>query len=194
MIGYLIGNLAWKEPTKVIIDVNGIGYEVHISLNTYTQIKNETKCKLFTYLHVKEDAQTLYGFSHPAEKNIFLKLISISGVGPNTGMMICSSLTVNEIQSAIVEENVTTIQSVKGIGAKTAQRIILELKDKIMKEGVEARIIGAPANHQLKEEALSALLTLGINKNIAEKAISTIMKNNHEISLEELIKTALRRA
>jgi len=194
MIGYLIGNLAWKEPTQVIIDVNGIGYEVHISLNTYSQIKNEAKCKLFTYLHVKEDAQILYGFSHTAEKSIFLKLISISGVGPNTGMMICSSLSVNEIQSAIVEEDVTTIQKVKGIGAKTAQRIILELKDKIMKEGVEARIIGTSAHHSMKEEALSALVTLGINKNIAEKTISTIIKNNHEISLEELIKRALRRA
>jgi len=194
MIGYLIGNLAWKEPTQVIIDVNGIGYEVHISLNTYSQIKNETKCKLFTYLHVKEDSQTLYGFYQTIEKNIFLKLISISGVGPGTGMMICSSLTVTEIQNAIVEEDVATIQKVKGIGAKTAQRIILELKDKIMKEGVEARVVGKPTHHPLKEEALSALVTLGINKNVAEKTLSTIIKNTNDISLEELIKRALRRA
>ncbi len=194
MIGYLKGNLTWKEPTQVIIDVQGIGYEVHISLNTYTQIKDAEKCKLYTYLHVKEDAHTLYGFYEPAEKNIFLKLISISGVGPGTGMMICSSLNVGEIQNAIVSEDVTTIKKVKGIGLKTAQRIILELKDKIIKEGAEVPVPGIPSQQPLKEEALAALLTLGINKNAAEKTISIILKDNHDISLEELIKQALRRA
>ncbi len=194
MIGYLTGNLTLKEPTQVIVDVHGIGYEVHISLNTYSKIKDAEKCKLFTYLHVKEDAHTLYGFYDPAEKNIFLKLISISGVGPGTGMMICSSLNVDEIQNAIVGEDVVTIKKVKGIGAKTAQRIILELKDKIIKEGVEAPVAGMRIRHPLKEEALSALITLGINKNVAEKTISIILKNNHDISLEELIKQALRRA
>ncbi len=194
MIGYLTGNLTWKEPTQVIVDVHGIGYEAHISLNTYSKIKNAEKCKLFTYLHVKEDAHTLYGFYDPAEKSIFLKLISISGVGPGTAMMICSSLSVEEIQNAIVGDDVVTIKKVKGIGIKTAQRIILELKDKIIKEGVEAPAAGIRLHHPLKEEALSALITLGINKNVAEKTISIILKNNHDISLEELIKQALRRA
>src|SRR5688572_25231951 len=134
MIAYIDGKLTFKDPTFVIIDVGGIGYQIRISLSTYAQLQEGERCKLFTYLHIKEDAHTLYGFSDPAEKNVFLHLISISGVGPGTGLMIISSLSVAEIQQAIVREDVRTIQQVKGIGAKTAQRIILELKDKFRKE------------------------------------------------------------
>jgi len=130
MIGYLNGKLAVKDPTYVIADVNGVGYEVKISLNTFSKIKDLDTCLLHTYLHVKEDSQTLYGFSNPEEKIIFLHLISISGVGPNTALMINSSLSVEEIRNAIISENVAVIRKVKGIGTKTAQRIILELKDK----------------------------------------------------------------
>lgn len=191
MIGYLNGNLAIKDPTYVIVDVNGVGYEVKISLNTYSKIKDNDACLLHTYLHVKEDSQTLYGFSDPEEKGIFQHLISISGVGPNTALMINSSLNVDEVRSAIINEEVTTIQKVKGIGSKTAQRIILELKDKIRKEGFES---GSPisSSSSIKSEALSALTTLGISKNVAEKSIDQMLKKyGSDISLEELIKYVL---
>lgn len=197
MIGYLEGKIAEKEPTLVIMDIGGIGYEVHISLNTFSDLRDQNDTKLFTYLHVKEDSHTLYGFSTPGEKDIFLKLISISGIGPSTGIVITSFLSVDEIKSAIVNEDVRTIQSVKGVGAKTAQRVILELRDKIHKEGIESRIT-SPAmrqNETIREEALSALVTLGIQKSAAEKSIDLILgKANQQISLEELIKTALKRA
>lgn len=194
MIGYLNGNLAVKDPTYVIADVNGVGYEVKISLNTFTKIKDLEKCLLHTYLHVKEDSQTLYGFFDPEEKSIFLHLISISGVGPNTALMINSSLNVDEVKSAIINEEVLRIQKVKGIGSKTAQRIILELKDKIRKEGFEAGA-SATVGGSIRSEALSALTTLGISKNVAEKSIDQVLrKHNNDLSLEDLIKFVLMQA
>lgn len=194
MIGYLNGKLTVKDPTYVIADVNGVGYEVKISLNTFSKIKDLEACLLHTYLHVKEDSQTLYGFSNPEEKSIFLHLISISGVGPNTALMINSSLNVEEIRNAIVNENVAVIQKVKGIGSKTAQRIILELKDKIRKEGFETDD-SVSTTSSVRSEALSALLTLGISKNMAEKGIDQmIKKHGNDISLEDLIKYVLMQA
>lgn len=194
MIGYLNGKLAIKDPTYVIIDVSGVGYEVKISLSTFSKVKDLDSCLLHTYLHVKEDSQTLYGFSDPEEKSIFLHLISISGVGPNTALMINSSLNVDEVRNAILNEEVSTIQKVKGIGNKTAQRIILELKDKIRKEGFEAGV-SVPAPSSVRSEALAALLTLGIAKNVAEKSIERVIKKHgNEISLEELIKFVLMQA
>jgi len=194
MIGYLNGKLTVKDPTYVIADVNGVGYEVKISLNTFSKIKDLEACLLHTYLHVKEDSQTLYGFSNPEEKSIFLHLISISGVGPNTALMINSSLNVEEIRNAIVNENVAVIQKVKGIGSKTAQRIILELKDKIRKEGFETDD-SVSTTSSVRSEALSALLTLGISKNMAEKGIDQmIRKHGNDISLEDLIKYVLMQA
>ncbi|MCK5279720.1 MAG: Holliday junction branch migration protein RuvA, partial [Cyclobacteriaceae bacterium] len=149
---------------------------------------------LYTHLHVKEDAHTLYGFFNKKEKNIFLQLISISGVGPNTALMINSSLTVDEIKNAIVNEEVGVIQRVKGIGNKTSHRIILELKDKIKREGLEAGT-SAPGGNTVRNEALSALLTLGINRNIAEKSVDGILKKyGNDITLEELIKLVLKQA
>ncbi len=134
MIAYLKGKLVHKDPTFVIIDISGVGYQVKISLQTYTKIKDEEHIMLLTYLHIKEDAHTLYGFKEEAEKKLFLNLTSISGVGPSTGLMILSSLSAEELETAIVSEDYRTIQNVKGVGAKTAQRIVLELKDKIKKE------------------------------------------------------------
>jgi Holliday junction DNA helicase RuvA len=194
MIGYLNGKLAVKDPTYVIADVNGVGYEVKISLNTFSKIKDLNTCLLHTYLHVKEDSQTLYGFSNPEEKSIFLHLISISGVGPNTALMINSSLSVEEIRNAIISENVAVIQKVKGIGTKTAQRIILELKDKMRKEGFESEGV-VSSSSSLRSEAMSALLTLGIGKGVAEKSIDQmIRKHGEDISLEDLIKYVLMQA
>lgn len=197
MIAYIKGKLAHKDPTYVVIDVQGIGYHIHISLTTYSAIKDQENCMLHTYLNVKEDSHTLFGFSDEAEKKAFLQLISISGVGPSTGLMIQSSLTASELHHAIINEDVNTIQSVKGIGAKTAQRIILELKDKLKKEGVGAldQTSSGSSYNTVRSEALSALTTLGINRNIAEKTIDKILKNSgNEVTLEELIKLALKAA
>lgn len=195
MIAYLKGKLAYKDPARVIIDVQGIGYEVKISLHTYTALQDGETCQLFTYLHIKEDAHTLFGFKELAEKKMFLDLISINGVGPGTGLMILSSLNPAEIQQAILNEEVRTIQSVKGVGAKTAQRIILELKDKIGKSDAISgnSPISTTSHNTVRNEALSALVTLGINRSVAEKNLNTIVKNSpQDITLEELIKRALK--
>ncbi len=197
MIAYLKGRLVVKDPTHIVVDVNGVGYYVNISLTTYGAIKDKEDVLILTYLHVKEDSHTLFGFNTESEKQMFLNLISISGVGPSTGLMVQSSLSAQEIQEAIVNEDVKTIQSVKGIGGKTAQRIILELKDKIKKESLltGTEDISRPSHNTVKQEALSALITLGIKKPAAEKSIDAILKNSgNTITLEELIKLALKNA
>lgn len=196
MIAYLSGKLVFKDPTYVIIDVGGIGYQVKISLQTYSKIKDEEQIRLLTFLHIKEDAHTLYGFKEESEKRLFLLLISINGVGPNTGLMILSSLDTGEIEQAILSGDVGTIQAVKGIGVKTAQRIILELKDKVGKQG--ASEITTPlgflkSSNKVREEALQALVTLGFPKAVAEKNITQVLKKTDgEISLENLIKASLK--
>jgi len=195
MYAYIEGKIALKEAAHVVIDVQGVGYDIKISLNTFSAVKSVNRCRLYTYLHVKEDAHTLYGFSTFDEKELFLYLISISGVGPGTALMVLSSLPADELKDAITSENVKAIQSVKGIGAKTAQRIILELKDKILKAGYEAKIdiFSGQAYNTIQEEALSALITLGINKVAAEKTVNAILKKSgSDITLEEVIKQALK--
>ena len=195
MFAYIEGSLVVREPAFVVIDVGGIGYELKITLGTYSAVKSMSRAKLYTYSHIKEDSHTLYGFIDQSEKNLFMALISISGVGPATGVMILSSLSPEEIQKAILTENVSTIQGVKGVGAKTAQRIILELKDKLAKENLVANsgqnyLI---SHNSLQEEALSALVTLGINKSVAEKAINNNLKNaDEDLTVEELIKRVLK--
>ncbi|MBV6643060.1 MAG: Holliday junction branch migration protein RuvA [Cyclobacteriaceae bacterium] len=197
MINYLSGKLVVKDPTYVVVDVGGMGYEAKISLSTFAAVKNLDAVKLFTHLHIKEDAHTLYGFSEPSEKKRFLDLISISGVGPSTGLMILSSLSPEELQQAIIHDNVPVIQKVKGIGLKTAQRIVLELKDKMKKEGLldKSVDISIKFDNTLRTEALSALTTLGIAKPAAEKSVDLVLKEHgQEIKLEDLIKQALKRA
>lgn len=195
MIAYIDGKLVFREPASVIIDVNGVGYQIKTSLTTFSALPQGERCRLQTYLHIKEDAHTLYGFMTSAEKDLFLLLISISGVGPNTGLTILSSLTVEEVQQAILREDVRTIQQVKGIGSKTAQRIILELRDKIKKETLTSDVAVLPAatHNTVRAEALSALVTLGFVKNVAEKTIDAIIKReSRNLSVEELIKFALK--
>tara|TARA_Y100001972_G_C7662273_1_gene334229 strand:- start:2476 stop:3069 length:594 start_codon:yes stop_codon:yes gene_type:complete len=197
MINYLSGKLVVKDPTYVVVDIGGVGYEAKISLNTFASVKNHDSVKLYTHLHIKEDAHTLYGFYEPSEKKRFLDLISISGVGPSTGLMILSSLSPEELQQAIVHDNVPVIQKVKGIGLKTAQRIVLELKDKMKKEGLldKSVDISIKFDNTLRSEALSALTTLGIAKPAAEKSVDLVLKEHgQEIKLEDLIKQALKRA
>lgn len=197
MIAYLKGKLVFKDPTYVIIDINGVGYHVKISLNTFSKIKDEEQVMLLTFLSIKEDAHTLYGFKEEAEKKLFLDLISISGVGTNTGLMILSSLSSEELEQAIVGGDHQAIQRVKGIGAKTAQRIVLELKDKIKKDSFQGVAKGATGflhqSNKIKQEALQALMTLGFPRAAAEKNIdSALKKSGVDLSLEDLIKASLK--
>ncbi len=192
MYAYIDGKLAFKCPTYVVIDAGGVGYHINISLNTYAALKDNEKCKLFTWLHVKEDGHTLYGFFEEGERRLFLHLISVSGIGPNTGRMILSSITPAEIQTAIVKGDVPLIQRIKGIGPKSAQRMILELQDKLKKEGPDS-LISMPLNNTAKDEALSALVMLGFNKSVAEKSLDAAIKQDNEnLSVETLIKIALK--
>ncbi len=191
MYAYIDGKLVFKSAAYVVIDAGGIGYHINISLNTYAKLQDSEKCKLFTWLHVKEDAHTLYGFADEGERRLFLHLISIPGIGPNTGRMMLSSITPVEIQNAIISGNVTLIQRIKGIGPKSAQRIILELQDKLKKEGPETLSV-VPLNKTAAEEALSALVMLGFNRNIAEKVLEKeISKVGNDLNVEQLIKLAL---
>ena len=196
MIAYLKGRLIHKEPTHVIIDVNGIGYQAFISLNTFSEIKDKEEIRLATHLHVREDAHVLYGFASEPEKTMFLNLISVNGVGPNTAMMVLSSLPPSELQAAILREDAATLQAVKGIGGKTAQRLILELKDKLRKRlGEEPPTLGGPTNNTLRQEALTALMTLGIARLSAEKSVDGVLKRaGNTVSLEDLVKQALKNA
>jgi Holliday junction DNA helicase RuvA len=192
MYAYIDGKLAFKCPTYVVIDAGGIGFQINISLNTYGAIQDTERCKLYTWLHVKEDGHTLYGFYEEGERRLFLHLISVSGIGPNTGRMILSSITPAEIQTAIVKGDVPLIQRIKGIGPKSAQRMILELQDKLKKEGPDS-LITMPSHNTAKEEALSALVMLGFTKNVAEKTLDTAIKTGSEnLSVEQLIKIALK--
>lgn len=191
MISYITGKLAEKYPTHVIIETGGIGYHIHISLNTYSRIGNSENCRLYTYFRVSEDAQQLYGFYDDEERTMFIHLISVSGIGPNTARLMLSSLNPIEVQQAIINGDVRTIQSVKGIGQKTAERAIVELKDKLKKEGVlpDAGLVN---HNKVKDEALSALLMLGFGRNVAEKALDQVLKSNASANVELLIKLALK--
>lgn len=195
MIAFVKGKLIYKEATHVVIDVNGIGYHIFISLATFSKIKDEEACMLYTYFHVKEDIQALYGFLTIEDKLFFMNLISVSGIGPSTALIMQSSLTTEELKSAIASEDVATIQQIKGIGTKTAQRVILELKDKILKEGITAETgqISGNLDNKLRSEALSALVMLGINRSAAQKSIDSVLrKSENNITLEELIKRSLQ--
>ncbi len=191
MITQLRGRLVEKNPTYVVVDCNGVGYILHISLNTYGNLPAEELITIFTHLSIKEDAHTLYGFISKLEREIFRLLISVSGVGPSIARTMLSSMTSEEIQQAIASENVALIQSVKGIGAKTAQRLILDLKDKILKT-YDLDENTMPSHNTNKEEALSALEVLGFARKISEKVMDRIIKQDANLTVEELIKKALK--
>lgn len=191
MITQLKGRLVEKNPTDVVIDCNGIGYQVHISLHTYSKINSQEQIVLFTHLLIKEDSHTLYGFVDKAEREIFRLLISVSGVGASTARTMLSSLNPIEIRDAIATDDASTIQSVKGIGAKTAQRVILDLKDKILKiHDIDEVFVSS--NSSNKDEALTALEVLGFSRKLAEKVVDKIVKEKTDLSVEEIIKDALR--
>lgn len=191
MITHIHGRLVEKTPTHVVVDVNGIGYKIKISLQTFSAIEGEL-CKLYTHLSVKEDSHTLFGFFEESERHLFRKLISVSGVGPSTAQVILSTYSPDEIIHHITTADVKAIESVKGIGAKTAQRIIIDLKDKVAKGMPTSDLLFDKIDNTIKEEALSALLALGFAKKGAESKIEKVLKSNSEIaSVEELVKTAL---
>jgi len=196
MISFIKGKKLEIDPTKIIIDVNGIGYELKISLRTYSEIKENSVVTLFTHLQVKEDSHTLFGFYDKSERKTFLSLLSISGVGPSTAIMILSSLSSSELNSAIISSDVLTIKSVKGIGLKTAERIILELKDKILKNLNQKNPNNflVERDNTIKNEALSALSSLGISKNVVNNHIDRVLDTNNNISLEDLIREVLKRS
>ncbi|WP_299155929.1 Holliday junction branch migration protein RuvA [uncultured Tenacibaculum sp.] len=191
MITQIKGKLVEKNPTYAVVDCNGVGYLMHISLNTYSSLPNDENVLLYTHLSVREDAHTLYGFSNKVEREIFRLLTSVSGVGPSTARTMLSSMTSEEIQQAIASENVKLIQSVKGIGAKTAQRVIVDLKDKMLKT-FDLDEVSVVQNNTNKEEALSALEVLGFARKQADKVIGNILKETPDASVEKLIKQALK--
>ncbi len=191
MITHIKGRLVEKAPTSVVIESNGIGYLINISLNTFSQIPDNENLKLYTHLQIKEDSHTLYGFYTIKEREIFRLLISVNGIGSNIARTMLSSISPEQIIDAISRENVSLIQSVKGIGSKTAQRVIIDLRDKILKvydldEGITS------SNNTNREEALSALEVLGINKRSSEALVDRIVVENPDISVESIIKETLK--
>ncbi len=191
MFEYFKGKLIEKTPAYVILDVQGIGYLINITLNTFTEIKELDEAKLLVHYVVREDAQVLYGFATETERTLFRALITVSGVGAATARLVLSSLSAPEAYDAIVNGNASLLQSVKGIGGKTAQRIIVDLRDKLAKEAVSTEKL--PSGHNtLKEEALSGLLILGFSKNVAARAVDRVLKEKPVTSVEELIKYTLK--
>ncbi|MCM2301056.1 MAG: Holliday junction branch migration protein RuvA [Flavobacteriaceae bacterium] len=191
MIYHIIGKLVEKNPTHVVIESNGLGYLIHISLSTYSKIGIEENLKLYTYLSIKEDAHTLFGFFDKSEREVFQLLISVSGVGPSTARTMLSSMTAEEVQRAIMTEDVAAIQKAKGIGGKTAQRVIIDLKDKIAKT-CNIDEISLVSNNTVKEETLSALEVLGFSRKQTEKMIDKYLHENPNYTIESLLKTALK--
>jgi len=192
MITQIKGKLVEKNHTLVVIDCNGIGYEINISLHTFSDLPSDENIKLFTHLQVREDAHILFGFSTVLERTVFRYLISVSGIGASTARTMLSSLTPLQIQQAIVTEDVPTIQGVKGIGLKTAQRVIIELKDKIntLQDGEE---IPVKKSNTIKEETLSALEVLGYSRKASQKVVDNLIQGNPDSTVEELIKGALNK-
>jgi Holliday junction DNA helicase RuvA len=192
MITQLRGRLIEKSPTAVVIDCGGVGYELNISLHTFSQLGEDENLKLFTHLQVREDSHTLFGFFTSVERSVFRLLISVSGIGASTARTMLSSLEPNQIQKAILSDDLNTIKSVKGIGLKTAQRVLIELKDKMLNlfEGEEIQPF---TNNTIKEEALSALEVLGYSRKSSEKVIDNVIQSAPKSSVEELIKAALNK-
>jgi Holliday junction DNA helicase RuvA len=192
MFDYISGNITHKTATYIVVEAGGIGYQLHVSLQTFSRLKDEQKARVFTHLSIKEDAHTLYGFADEEERGLFRQLISVSGVGPGTARVMLSSMSSTEMQHAILTANVAAIKKIKGIGDKTAQRIIIDLKDKVGKQDASTPLL-ITSHNTIKDQALSALLTLGFNKNAAEKELDKLMRNAAESqTVESLLKAALK--
>ncbi len=193
MIAFVRGNFIFRSPTQVIVDVNGVGYELQISLHTYSAISTSKSGQLATYLQITENNQTLFGFHEAAEKDLFLQLISVSGVGASTARMMLSGMKPDEIVKAILQNNVRALESIKGIGKKTAERLIVELKDRIGKQNTTSVEAFTPESNTMEQDALIALTSLGIARSAAEVALKKAVKTMPDnISLEELIRLSLK--
>lgn len=192
MIAHLRGKLVEKNPTDIIVECGGVGYFLNISLHTFSQITSEENIFIYTYMQVREDAHNLFGFMQKSEREIFKKLISVSGIGASTARTMLSSLTPAQVVEAITHEEVDIIKSVKGIGAKTAQRVIIDLKDKLGEVSGDVNEIITSSRNTQKDEALSALETLGYTKKQSEKVVNRIIKEDAEASVETIIKLALK--
>jgi len=191
MIDYITGSVTELNPAYVVVECNGIGYSINISLNTYATLEKSEKCKIFIHEAIREDAHVLFGFADREERDLFRQLISVSGVGANTARMMLSSLKPSDLSQAIIEANTNALKSIKGIGLKTAQRIIVDLKDKIGKHISSGEII-AFTDNTAREEALSALVMLGFVKNSASKVLDNLLKDNKNLPVEELVRKALK--
>ena len=195
MIAHVKGTITHKAPARLIVETTGgVGYEIFISLHTYRQIHERETLKILTHHHVKEDAQTLFGFAEDGERGMFRHLLSVSGIGPNTAIAMLSSMSPEDIRAAIIGENVNAIKAIKGIGPKTAKRVILDLKDKLMKDGggVGTLHLVSSAENKAREEALAALVNMGINRIAAQKRLNAILKTSPNATTEEMIVAALR--
>jgi holliday junction DNA helicase RuvA len=192
MIGYLRGEITHKSPTYILVEAAGVGYHVNISLNTYSKIEKMEQVKILTHLHIKEDSHTLFGFAEEIERSLFRHLISVSGIGPTTAQILLSSLNPEDLRAAIIGEQEHVFKQVKGIGPKTAKRLILDLKDKLVKDGGEMPLTFTTLNNTIREEALSALVALGFQKIAVQKALNQILKDSSVTQVEQLIKLALR--
>ena len=191
MITHLNGKLVEKNPTYIIVECNGVGYYLNISLNTYSLLPDDEHVRILTHLQVKEDSHTLFGFMDGAERELFLLLISVSGIGPSIARTMLSALRPDQVIAAIANSEVATIQSIKGIGAKTAQRVIVELKDKVLKIDDMGQV-SSPSNNTTKEEALSALEVLGFTRKQSERVVVNVLSQDTSLSVEETIKRALK--
>ena len=192
MYEYIQGKLGGLTPTNAVIEAGSIGYFIHISLNTYSLINGKEQARLFLHQVVREDAHLLYGFAEATERELFRLLISVNGIGSNTALVMLSSLTAEEIRGAILEENVSLLQSIKGIGAKTAQRVIIDLKDKVGKVTDSGQTLISRADNTIRDEALSALVMLGFARKNIEKELEKLLKANPDLTVEETIKKALK--
>ncbi len=191
MLEFLRGKIEESSPAHVVVDVNGVGYFVNISLNTYSRLEGKSDIKILIHENIREDAYNLYGFMDDLERTLFRQLISVSGIGSNTARMMLSSLAPDEIANAILSGNVNVLKGIKGIGAKTAQRVIVDLKDKLGKSTLDAKIF-ASIDNTIRDEALSALVMLGFTKNSAQKAVDKILSGSPDQKVESVIKQALK--
>jgi Holliday junction DNA helicase RuvA len=193
MITYIKGTITHKNPTFIVVETAGLGYYINISLNTYALVEKLESVKILTYLHIKEDSHTLFGFAEDSERRLFVQLISVSGIGPSTAQLMLSAMNPDEMRAAIIGEDVNALKKIKGVGPKTAKRIILDLKDKLLKDGGGDLPTLIPQDNTRRDEALSALVALGFNRIHAQKALNKILKEQVGISsVEELIKQGLK--
>ena len=193
MFAYLKGEIAYRSPAYLVVDVNGVGYHVNIPLSTYTAVQNLEKTTIYVHFHVTQDGQSLYGFATQVERNLFVQLIGVTGVGPTSALLLLSAMTVDEIRSAVIGEQAHVLQRAKGIGPKASKQIILDLKDKLTREAPDGPVLLPMADNTLRDEALSALLALGFNRIGVQKALNAVLRDNPGLSkVEDLIKLALK--